>query len=553
MASPTFDELKAQAREVYRDVVAPGTSEPNDPAKSAIRALEIAKIEKMEEVSGAAVDGRRVFSTVAARDAWTDRSIGAQAYVEATAQNYRWDGSSWVAFDDPTVVARDEAQAAAATAAGVVSALPEPLPDDEFALSSFETAVIGDNNRVADGVDRRVELDPAEYALARFTEARVDDRFRVISGTDRLGDVVIEPVVYQQSEGATTQVWSTDPKTGASVRLSTPGANETLISVQDGYAYWISDRAGAAPGGYCSPVAKADERPVTPLRAIAAYGDSMTAEGDGDSVVELLGGLLGVPGYNFGVSSNTSKAIAARQGGERSSYVPIGGVIPASGSVDLSPPTDDGPLENFIEGAASINGSLAGVAGTLSWDGSKVSFTRSTSGSPLGVGAPAPFIVADVTTGGGSPGVAVPKVAEMIQMFWMGRNDIDRGDYDLGLIVRRAKAMAEFLRPRIKRFIVMPVFNASSEGAGSAGYRRVLEINAHLRAAFPEQFAQINGVDARTYMVGLGASGDAADQAAYVADKLPPSLLRDGLHLNADGRAALADFLQDFTTLKGWL
>ena len=547
--------IKSDLLSAFRDFKIDGVpaSGANEPEKPYIRAGLGGLVDLMAWVADSVVSVVRGYALIADLPTLGAGDAGMLAKVEEDGSVRRWTGTAWALFDDPALTARDEAEAAAVVATNVVADLPEPLADDEFALSSFETATIGDNNRVAAGVDRRVELSPEEYALARFSEARVDDRFHVISGTDRLPNPTTIPVVFQQSDGSHTQIWSSDPVTGATIRLSSPGSNETLICVQDGWAYWMSDRAGAAPGGYCSPVTGADERPVTPLRAIAAYGDSMTAEGDGDSVVEQLGDLLGVPGYNFGVSSNTSKAVAARQGGARSSYVPIGGVIPSSGSVDLSPSTDDGPLENFAEGAASISGSLAGITGTLSWDGTKVSFTRAASGTSLAVSTPTPFVVSDATTGGGSPGVSVPTADEMIQMFWMGRNDIDRGDYDLALIVERAAAMANFLRPRVKRFIVMPVFNASTEGSGTAGYRRVLEITAWLRAAFPDQFAQIAGVDARSYMVGLGAAGDAADQAAYAADKLPPSLLRDGLHLNAAGRTALAGFLRDFITLKGWL
>lgn len=115
---PTISELKAEAADIYRDSVAPGSALPNDPDKARIRSHVSRVLDRMAETEEAASAGRRIYGTIAQRDAWTDRPVGAQAYVEATGLYYRWDGA-WVAFDDPTIAAADRATEAAMVLEGV--------------------------------------------------------------------------------------------------------------------------------------------------------------------------------------------------------------------------------------------------------------------------------------------------------------------------------------------------------------------------------------------------------------------------------------------------
>lgn len=124
--SETFDEVKRGIRRAFRDYDIDGNpaSGAHDPNKSEIRSsLADALVNKVSEVAQASISGRRVYSTIAERDSWSDRPIGAQAYVEETDLSYRWDGSSWVVFTDPATeaaeIATDAANAAAASAASV--------------------------------------------------------------------------------------------------------------------------------------------------------------------------------------------------------------------------------------------------------------------------------------------------------------------------------------------------------------------------------------------------------------------------------------------------
>lgn len=108
--SSTRDSVRAAFRD-FRVEGVPASGE-YEPDKSEIRAAVAGKmVDLIAEVAASAVAGRRVFVTLAERDAWTDRPIGAVAYVEETGETYRWSGAAWEAFEDPTVEAAARASA----------------------------------------------------------------------------------------------------------------------------------------------------------------------------------------------------------------------------------------------------------------------------------------------------------------------------------------------------------------------------------------------------------------------------------------------------------
>lgn len=109
---PTFDELKAQGRDIYRDTVLPGTVEPNYPDKSRIRPFEDAKIDKLAEIAGQVGSSIKGYVALIDLPAPTPEAEGVLAKVEETGLVYRNSGTAWVVFDDPTIQAADRADAA---------------------------------------------------------------------------------------------------------------------------------------------------------------------------------------------------------------------------------------------------------------------------------------------------------------------------------------------------------------------------------------------------------------------------------------------------------
>ncbi|MFC5370942.1 hypothetical protein ACFPIF_00145 [Brevundimonas faecalis] len=113
--------IKANLRAAFRDYEVDGVpaSGAYEPGKASIRNALSEAMDYVADAAASAVAGRRVFATIADRNAWSDRPNGAISYVEATSQTYRWSGAAWVEFDDPTISAADRAEAAAANAVGV--------------------------------------------------------------------------------------------------------------------------------------------------------------------------------------------------------------------------------------------------------------------------------------------------------------------------------------------------------------------------------------------------------------------------------------------------
>lgn len=178
---------RASVRAAFRDhrvegVPASGEYEPD---KSEIRvALADNMVDLIADVAASAVAGRRVFATLAERDAWTDRPTGAVAYVEATDETYRWSGTAWEAFEDPTQTAAAQAQAAATSAgqdAGRAVVAAEEVTGLVKAEPAAEEQVTTDSNGFV--LSRTGPLS----ALFAGGRSEADEAFDGIQPTDRHG------------------------------------------------------------------------------------------------------------------------------------------------------------------------------------------------------------------------------------------------------------------------------------------------------------------------------------------------------------------------------
>lgn len=116
-----------------------------------------------------------------------------------------------------------------------------------------------------------------------------------------------------------------------------------------------------------------------------------------------------------------------------------------------------------------------------------------------------------------------------IQIFWMGRNNFEDAD-------RVKEDIAEAVAHARGHFIVLPILNGaySDEGSGSVKLATILQLNADLKATYPQNF-----VDIRSLLVGDG-------------DVTPANLRSDELHLNADGYYLVALTIEQFIEARGW-
>ncbi|MBX7521952.1 hypothetical protein K5D84_05640, partial [Klebsiella pneumoniae] len=293
-------------------------------------------------------------------------------------------------------------------------------------------------------------------------------------------------------------------------------------------------------------------------RAIVGFGHSFMAN---PRFLRTLSDLTGLPTYNFGRSGGLSRTMALRAGAYTVSYAPVGGVIPESGSVALTP-ADPGVLQVVGNAAVSetVRGNLAGVDGTLAWDGTTLTFTRDVSGPAVAVPTVTPFIYYPYTidsTNTVEKGVRYDPHGEAINWLWLGRNNASQA----GQILSDARAIIESMRAKHKRFVISPEFPMATEIKGTSGNAYIPWLNQQLKKLAPDNYCEIDGVD-------MLANFNAHYNPAYAPDVTdidngitPRSLRQDSLHpsqtLQANalyiGADVNAQFGLQFLKNKGWL
>ncbi|MDQ1214594.1 hypothetical protein [Pantoea anthophila] len=362
------------------------------------------------------------------------------------------------------------------------------------------------------------------------------------------------------------QVSVTDTVTGKQVQVTAGSSNETAPRPEglDGIV-WQSDRADPPPGGLFfarAPDFRAHAYTARPR--IVGWGHSFINNG---AFLRRLYELSGVPTFNFGLSGQMSDAIASRQGGAPSYYAPAGGVIPASGAVNLTPAAP-GPLRG-LAAPVPLKCSLAGVDGVFTWDGSNAVFTRDAAGQAVTVGAALPLYIYPVTTttvqGSTAKDTLYTLHDECINLFWIGRNNLSETE----LIISNLTAMVEGVKNIGKKIVVLGEFNSASEVTGSAGFAQMTELNRRYRALYPQYYCEINGTDIRQNFLNHANPASAGDMADVASGVTPRSLRYDTLHpsqaLSGNGGSLTpdmalevganvnAEFVYQFIKNKGWL
>lgn len=475
----------------------------------------------------------------------------------------------------------------------------------EFSDSGYDSATLSENNRIIVGIkgttiyfskivvgDAVIEgsnftevkgvtdalsplpesvtfLSPDEYVDSGYISASTSENLVVIESlksSDLTNSGQPDYIAFSEEKEGYEQIFLFDRDTGQQVRVTNTSSNETLPRVDGDKVIWQSDReTDRAPGGqyYCY-INDLTEHSVMARPIICGWGHSMI---DNPRMLTRLQELTGYTAYNFGKSSRTSVGTAAAQGGRRAYYVPVGGSIPASGPVTLSP-ANPGPLSYFANAAAStpFHGSLAGIPGNFAWDGTNATFTRDASGDAVSVPVAVPFICDPVTTGaitGGIPaGTSFPLHPECINIFWMGRNNISQSMQVLSDTI----GVVENLKSLGQKVIILPDFNSSVEPRGSAGYANVMLSNSMIKKKYPELWCEIDGVDMRENFVNNYNPAYSQDVSDFENDIPPTSLKYDGLHPSQSketsnapeyalqaGADVNAEFIYQKFQLLGWV
>jgi len=267
---------------------------------------------------------------------------------------------------------------------------------------------------------------------------------------------------------------------------------------------------------------------IEPSKNITGTGDSLTENG---RYLVRLQQLLGSDRTytNTGIGGDTSTQIAFRQGGLSVAVAITGNLIPASGSVVITPDN-----VNIMQVSKSTTGFLKNIKGVFARAANGVySFTRSASGSAIVTNRKEMF----------NPD-GLNKDFE-IQIIWAGRNDY----LDPNAVLANVDRMVAYLKPTNKKFIVASVLNGNFAGEfiGQTNYNTLVGLNNSLRLKYPRNYVELREVLVRSYNPSL--SQDVID---FNNDIPPLSLRSDNIHLNNTGQDIVAQEFYNFITFNNW-
>ena len=306
----------------------------------------------------------------------------------------------------------------------------------------------------------------------------------------------------------------------------------------EGRSTWL--QASTDDGGLTPFATKCIRKALESDAEILTYvceGDSMTASnyGGGTTYPAKLALLLGKPVINVGISGTNALEISIRAGGVVPLVTLPTGVLPADTNPipvtwDVTGPSGSGqPSRNY-------DGTIRGVPVRLTWSSASatLTLTRRTPGQAMPMSSP---VVFDMET---------PYLVGPVHIVWSGRNDYPKQGAFSSIEEQLSR-----LESVSARYLVLSVCNTTGEPSGTAGYMEVVELNSRIQKRAPRQYVDMRG---RLIREGLALSGlepTAADLAAIEQDRIPPSLLADGLHPNDSGRVAIAAIVYNELQIRG--
>lgn len=247
----------------------------------------------------------------------------------------------------------------------------------------------------------------------------------------------------------------------------------------------------------------------------------------------LLDGTTLITHARSGDESNT---ILFREGVKEIVCTVDGGVIPSSGSVNLS-------TKMYIQERTDriiISGTLGGVSGYVTYISPGVlTFTRSGTGAAVSVSGFMPF-KSTWGQGGSAPTNAHAIIA------WFGGNDFnyaavgserDTADHIIG----NYRQFVEYCHANGYRPIIAGVTNRATAVSGSNGFAQVQRVNNTLREIFPDIFLDVQAYYVEHAIYDAGLTPTAADLLAIGRGEIPPQLLTDGIHLVPAAHQAIGE------------
>ncbi|UXM92576.1 hypothetical protein [Paenarthrobacter sp. JL.01a] len=272
-------------------------------------------------------------------------------------------------------------------------------------------------------------------------------------------------------------------------------------------------------------------------------GDSLTQ--NWASYLQPLITALGRTVDNIGIGGQGTGQIAARQGGSPALLTVTGNVIPASGPVSVTAYSKN-LLQRPSDGTQTIDGVLAGVAGTLKLVQSGTTYTYTFSRKDAGLEMPCPPA---------SPFAAGFPYQDSWPIIWTGRNDIGAGVFRVPKadIIADMKKMLGWSRQPARALVLSVLPRADQDTAGTAARAILDELNDALRTEFPGAWWDVAAfLRTDTAFTIAGVTKTAQDITDISNGLTPTSFRSDIVHLNATGYALLNKVLPHVLNGRGW-
>ncbi len=277
--------------------------------------------------------------------------------------------------------------------------------------------------------------------------------------------------------------------------------------------------------------------PVQPAPGVAVWGSSsaqrLVSQG-------ALQSVLGIPVYSQGIGGEEIQHSAAKANAVPVLVQPVGGSIPASGSVAVTI-ANSFPVYSTV----TIDGTLAGIAGTLAYTATPTpgyTFTRTTSGSAVAVAAPAPFL--------SSVGVTRRDNAALL---WVGKNNLGT------LSAEEEKRVVDYTAKHwkqvgafAKRRLVLGHFCNQNWAADRVA--QTARVNEVYRQTYGDKYLDVGAyITGSKVWTDTGITPTSADLAAQANGVMPPSLADDDAHLSYTGYNAVAKLVGAKLLELGWV
>ncbi|KUM31567.1 hypothetical protein AQ436_00045 [Arthrobacter sp. EpRS66] len=379
--------------------------------------------------------------------------------------------------------------------------LPYPEINDHIADEvAPEDSIREDFSLLASATDRELQIEAAKSVALETSIATLPERADLVSGNDPRAVRQVERDDYMD------------------IQIAKDPEGNTALGITNQGVPWM----GHPPimGGAIRT-------------KIACFGDSLVRGYTGSVAWDLteawpyllqqeLGGSVEVTNLGFG--GNPTSEIRMRVSAMPVTFSVTGGSIPVSGSVAV---TTNRKIGLITTRSTSINGYLAGVYGTLLFDGTSYTFTRAFAGTnPVTVSGPVPLIVDRGTDYSNHTGIV-----------WYARNDESfgtTGAYDTVAdhVIAADVEMAEWFRANRKSFLLISTTNRVDEPMGSPHYESIKEINDRRKALFPSHYIDIRSWLVHEAIYEAGITPTQADLDNMAVDAPPPSIMDGGSHYN---------------------